>query len=117
MAVRAVSQLGLTALETATRYVKRTSCQPKKLCAAAEGELSTAVSLEIYRLEMCLLNLPVRVPLCRVLSGADYNLVLGMPGAGKTSTVVAAVAALAAAGRSVLLTSYTNRCRRLWAQI
>ena len=49
---------------------------------------------------------------CRVLSGADYNLVLGMPGAGKTSTIVAAVAALAAAGRSVLVTSYTNRCAR-----
>ena len=45
-----------------------------------------------------------------MLSGADYSLVLGMPGAGKTSTIVAAVAAMAAAGRSVLLTSYTNRC-------
>lgn len=53
----------------------------------------------------------LEIILCRVVSGADYNLVLGMPGAGKTSTIVAAVAALAAAGRSVLLTSYTNRCR------
>ena len=35
-------------------------------------------------------------------------LVLGMPGSGKTSTVVSAVQALVAAGRSVLLTAYTN---------
>lgn len=33
---------------------------------------------------------------------------LGMPGSGKTSTVVSAVQALVAAGRSVLLTAYTN---------
>ena len=37
-------------------------------------------------------------------------LLLGMPGTGKSSTIVRAVKALAAAGRSVLLMSYTNRC-------
>ena len=37
-------------------------------------------------------------------------LLLGMPGTGKSSTIVQAVKALVAAGRSVLLMSYTNRC-------
>ena len=40
----------------------------------------------------------------------DYMLLLGMPGTGKSSTIVQAVKALVAAGRSVLLMSYTNRC-------
>lgn len=48
----------------------------------------------------------------RVLSAQDYALVLGMPGAGKTTTIVSMVQALVAQGRSVLLTSYTNRWGR-----
>jgi DNA replication ATP-dependent helicase Dna2 len=46
----------------------------------------------------------------RVLAAQDYALVMGMPGAGKSSTIVAAVRALLRRGASVLLTSYTNRC-------
>ena len=46
--------------------------------------------------------------MCRILTASDYMLVLGMPGSGKTSTVVSAVQALMATGRSVLLTAYTN---------
>lgn len=45
----------------------------------------------------------------RVLTAQDYTLVLGMPGAGKTTTILSMVRALVAAGKSVLLTSYTNR--------
>lgn len=44
----------------------------------------------------------------RVLAMGDYTLILGMPGAGKTSTLVEAIKALVAAGRSVLLSAYTN---------
>ncbi|DBA90758.1 TPA: DNA replication endonuclease-helicase Dna2, variant 2 [Trebouxia sp. C0004] len=44
----------------------------------------------------------------RVLSTPDYALILGMPGTGKTSTIVQAIKGLLAQGRSVLLTSYTN---------
>ncbi|KAK9846251.1 hypothetical protein WJX81_000082 [Elliptochloris bilobata] len=44
----------------------------------------------------------------RVLAMNDYTLILGMPGAGKTSTLVAAIRALVAARRSVLLSAYTN---------
>lgn len=47
-------------------------------------------------------------PRRRVLAMSDYTLILGMPGAGKTSTLVAAIKALVAAGRSVLLSAYTN---------
>ncbi|KAJ9533761.1 hypothetical protein QJQ45_026846, partial [Haematococcus lacustris] len=43
-----------------------------------------------------------------VLQMQDYTLILGMPGTGKTSTTVCAIQAMVAAGRSVLLTAYTN---------
>lgn len=38
----------------------------------------------------------------------DYALILGMPGTGKTSTMVHAVKALLIRGTSILLTAYTN---------
>ncbi|GLJ43384.1 hypothetical protein SUGI_0901420 [Cryptomeria japonica] len=44
----------------------------------------------------------------KMLSAKDYALILGMPGTGKTSTMVHAVKALLARGSSILLTSYTN---------
>ncbi|GAB4823940.1 hypothetical protein N2152v2_010986 [Parachlorella kessleri] len=44
----------------------------------------------------------------RVLAAKDYILVQGMPGAGKTTTIVSMVQALVAQGKSVLVTSYTN---------
>ena len=46
----------------------------------------------------------------RILGAQDYTLLLGMPGTGKSSTIVQAVIALLAAGASVLLMAYTNRC-------
>jgi hypothetical protein len=46
----------------------------------------------------------------RVLTAQDYTLILGMPGSGKTSTIVQAVKELMARGSSVLIMSYTNRC-------
>lgn len=42
------------------------------------------------------------------MSTSDYALILGMPGTGKTSTIVQAIKGLVAQGKSVLLTSYTN---------
>ena len=44
----------------------------------------------------------------RVLGCEDYALILGMPGTGKTTTIALAVKALVAAGKSVLVTAYTN---------
>ena len=49
---------------------------------------------------------------CRILTAQDYALVLGMPGTGKTAVICAAVRSLLAARRTVLVTSYTNRCSR-----
>ena len=46
----------------------------------------------------------------RVVAGHDYTLIVGMPGTGKTSTIVAIVRALVAQRKSVLLSAYTNRC-------
>ncbi|THG01570.1 hypothetical protein TEA_023305 [Camellia sinensis var. sinensis] len=43
-----------------------------------------------------------------ILTAKDYALILGMPGTGKTSTMVHAVKALLMRGASILLTSYTN---------
>ncbi|KAK9793498.1 hypothetical protein WJX73_007951 [Symbiochloris irregularis] len=44
----------------------------------------------------------------RIVDCRDYVLLLGMPGSGKTATIVAAVAAIVQQGGTVLLTSYTN---------
>lgn len=44
----------------------------------------------------------------QILTARDYALILGMPGTGKTSTMVHAVNALLIRGASILLTSYTN---------
>eukprot|EP00955_Chlamydomonas_euryale_P116560 366426-Chlamydomonas_euryale.AAC.24 len=44
----------------------------------------------------------------RVLQMRDYMLLLGMPGTGKTTTIVHIIKALLAAGCSILITSYTN---------
>ncbi|GAX73854.1 hypothetical protein CEUSTIGMA_g1304.t1 [Chlamydomonas eustigma] len=44
----------------------------------------------------------------KVLQMRDYALVLGMPGTGKTSTIVSMIRALLSAGRTILVTSYTN---------
>lgn len=44
----------------------------------------------------------------KIVTAQDYALVLGLPGAGKTATLVAAVKALRALGKSVLITSHTH---------
>lgn len=44
----------------------------------------------------------------KIMSARDYALVLGMPGTGKTTTIAHIIRALAARGKSVLLTSYTH---------
>lgn len=44
----------------------------------------------------------------KVMSASHYALVLGMPGTGKTTTIAHIIRALAAKGKSILLTSYTH---------
>ena len=54
------------------------------------------------------LNVDQRNAIGKVMCARDYALVLGMPGTGKTTTIAHIIRALAAQGRSVLLTSYTH---------
>ncbi|KAF5207658.1 DNA replication ATP-dependent helicase/nuclease DNA2 [Thalictrum thalictroides] len=54
------------------------------------------------------LNHDQRRAIHKILTAKDYALILGMPGTGKTSTMVHAVKALLIRGSSILLTSYTN---------
>uniref|UniRef100_A0A803M4H9 DNA replication ATP-dependent helicase/nuclease n=1 Tax=Chenopodium quinoa TaxID=63459 RepID=A0A803M4H9_CHEQI len=54
------------------------------------------------------LNADQRRAIIKILTAKDYALILGMPGTGKTSTMVYAVKALLMRGSSILLTSYTN---------
>lgn len=54
----------------------------------------------------------------KALSAEDYALIVGMPGTGKTTTIVRLIAHLASKGKTVLLTSYTHSavdtiCRKL----
>ncbi|BDA50404.1 DNA replication ATP-dependent helicase/nuclease DNA2 [Coccomyxa sp. Obi] len=58
------------------------------------------------------LNAEQRRAVDRVLAARDYTLILGMPGTGKTSTIVAAVKRLVAQGSSVLIVAFTNRHAR-----
>jgi DNA replication ATP-dependent helicase Dna2 len=54
------------------------------------------------------LNADQRAAVERVLTARDYALILGMPGTGKSTTVVEVVRALVGQGKTVLLTSYTH---------
>ncbi|KAM7512220.1 hypothetical protein LguiB_011095 [Lonicera macranthoides] len=54
------------------------------------------------------LNDDQRRAILKILTAKDYTLILGMPGTGKTSTMVHAVKALLMRDASILLTSYTN---------
>lgn len=54
------------------------------------------------------LNVDQRNAIERVMTAKDYALVLGMPGTGKTTTIAHIIRALAAQGKSILLTSYTH---------
>ncbi|KAK7350768.1 hypothetical protein VNO77_09705 [Canavalia gladiata] len=54
------------------------------------------------------LNNDQRRAILKILTAKDYALILGMPGTGKTSTMVHAVKALLIRGTSILLTAYTN---------
>ncbi|KAL9245210.1 hypothetical protein vseg_018886 [Gypsophila vaccaria] len=54
------------------------------------------------------LNADQQRAIIKILTAKDYALILGMPGTGKTSTMVYAVKALLMRGASILLTSYTN---------
>lgn len=54
------------------------------------------------------LNVDQRNAISKVMSARDYALVLGMPGTGKTTTIAHIIRALAAQGKSILLTSYTH---------
>ncbi len=54
------------------------------------------------------LNVDQKSAIEKVMSAKDYALVLGMPGTGKTTTIAHIIRALAAQGKSILLTSYTH---------
>ncbi|XP_059490434.1 DNA replication ATP-dependent helicase/nuclease DNA2 isoform X2 [Neocloeon triangulifer] len=54
------------------------------------------------------LNMDQKMCVQRVLEAQDYVLVQGLPGSGKTSTIVTLVRILAALGFSILVTSHTN---------
>ncbi|MEW5306154.1 MAG: hypothetical protein WDW36_008641 [Sanguina aurantia] len=54
------------------------------------------------------LNPDQQAAVLQVLGMQDYALLLGMPGTGKTTTIVHAIKALVAAGCSVLVSSYTH---------
>ncbi|KAK4242778.1 hypothetical protein C8A03DRAFT_11057 [Achaetomium macrosporum] len=54
------------------------------------------------------LNVDQKAAVEKVMSARDYALVLGMPGTGKTTTIVHIIRALIGQGKTLLLTSYTH---------
>ncbi|CAA7406684.1 unnamed protein product [Spirodela intermedia] len=71
------------------------------------GIVSQDPAISYVRSEVTL-NDDQRRAIHKMLYAKDYALILGMPGTGKTSTLVHAVKALLIRGASILLTSYTN---------
>lgn len=69
--------------------------------------LTNVFYLKNYSLE-CLFNTKISCCNFQILTAKDYALILGMPGTGKTFTMVHAVKALLIRGASILITSYTN---------
>lgn len=75
----------------APTFVPGESCLPRPLTASQAS-----------------LNVDQKRAIEKVMSARDYALVLGMPGTGKTTTIAHIIRALAAQGKSILLTSYTH---------
>lgn len=78
---------------------------PRSPPAQAEHSVEEAIRAQC---ELLKLNSEQRNAVQRAVSVIDYTLVLGLPGAGKTTAIVAILRALAAIGKRVLLSSYTN---------
>jgi len=60
-----------------------------------------------YEYQDCL-NIDQKTAVKKVISTQDYALIQGLPGTGKTSTIVFLTRLLAARGKRVLITSYTH---------
>ncbi|KAI3905112.1 hypothetical protein MKX01_017358 [Papaver californicum] len=71
-------------------------------------DLESRSGSSLYFMSEKNLNDDQRRAIHKILTVNDYALILGMPGTGKTSTMVHAVKALLMRGASILLTSYTN---------
>ncbi|GBG86492.1 hypothetical protein CBR_g41486 [Chara braunii] len=69
---------------------------------------STQIGVLNYLKGVKELNQGQRQAILKILGARDYALILGMPGTGKTTTIVHLVMALLACGKSILLSSYTN---------
>ena len=76
-----------------------------------EGVAPTFVSanpMAVNTTSQSSLNVDQKNAIEKVMCAKDYALVLGMPGTGKTTTIAHIIRALAAQGKSILLTSYTH---------
>ncbi|TKA52359.1 hypothetical protein B0A53_04828 [Rhodotorula sp. CCFEE 5036] len=81
----------------------------RKLIVGLEApRFDPELAQDAHRVTPSHLNEDQRNAIERVLSAQDYALILGMPGTGKTTTTAEIIRALARAGKSVLLTSYTH---------
>lgn len=68
----------------------------------------TSLSLPSVTSHSAHLNADQQQAMEKVLAAEDYALVLGMPGTGKTTTIVAIIKTLVEMGQTILLTSYTH---------
>ncbi|KAF9086986.1 Tripartite DNA replication factor [Mortierella sp. GBA35] len=80
----------------------------KRRKLVVELEKPKFMPVDDYHCDNLSLNDNQRTAIETVLAAADYALILGMPGTGKTTTIAEIIHTLVKRGKSVLLTSYTH---------
>jgi DNA replication ATP-dependent helicase Dna2 len=104
-----IAGLGRIRENLATLFYAQGDERRRRLIVDLEPPRSSQTAIEgPCEVHLKKLNPTQRAAVRAAVCAQDYALILGMPGTGKTSTMVALIRILISQGKSVLLTSYTH---------